>query len=704
MKQLFLKKGVVTVDKIPAPIINENEILVQVSYSCISAGTEIAGIRESGMPIYRKALKQRQNINKVLELIRSEGIAKSVAMVRDKINMIQPIGYSASGLVLETGGEIDDIYPMDRVACAGAGIANHAGFIAVPRNLLVKVPDSLSLEQASTVTIGSIALQGIRRADPKLGEYVVVTGLGILGQLSVQMLKANGNKVIGIDVDQRRVDMALSLGLDKGLNPAKDDVISEVIKFSDGYGADSVIITASTKSDDIINQAMEMCRKKGKVVIVGAVGLKLQREEFYKKELDLLISTSYGPGRYDKSYEIDGQDYPYAYVRWTEERNMEEYLRLVDSGKINIQPLIEQIYHIEMAPKAYTDSQNSDQKPLLVLLEYNKEPSPARKVIISRKKISRDKINVALIGAGGFARVMHLPNMSKMQEHYNIHAIVDISGSSAKVTAEKYGARYATTDYREVIQDKDVDMVIIATPHNLHSSIAVEAAKMGKPVFVEKPMALNKEELQGLVTTLEKTKVPFLVGFNRRFSPYSKKIKEIIDNRSGPMIINYRMNAGFIPKENWVHSKVGGGRNIGEACHIYDLFTFFTGAEVEAIKAFSIDPKTNRNLKNDNFVAVIKFNDGSVCNLIYTALGSPEYPKEEMDLYVDGMIIRLSDYKELSIFGTRDNGLKTRKQNKGHMEELRDFAMSINEGNGYPIPLWQLIQATEISFEVERLI
>ena len=246
MKQLFLKKGVVTVDKIPAPIINENEILVQVSYSCISAGTEIAGIRESGMPIYRKALKQRQNINKVLELIRSEGIAKSVAMVRDKINMIQPIGYSASGLVLETGGEIDDIYPMDRVACAGAGIANHAGFIAVPRNLLVKVPDSLSLEQASTVTIGSIALQGIRRADPKLGEYVVVTGLGILGQLSVQMLKANGNKVIGIDVDQRRVDMALSLGLDKGLNPAKDDVISEVIKFSDGYGADSVIITAST--------------------------------------------------------------------------------------------------------------------------------------------------------------------------------------------------------------------------------------------------------------------------------------------------------------------------------------------------------------------------------------------------------------------------------------------------------------------------
>jgi len=705
MKQVLIKKGQVRVEEVPAPLVSENEVLVHVYYSCISAGTEMAGIKSSGMPLYKKALKQPQNVKKVLNTLKTQGLLKTISKVKDKIGSGAPIGYSASGTVVEAGNSIQDIKQGDRVACAGAGIANHAEFIAVPRNLLVKVPDNLSLDVASTVTLGSIAMQGLRRAAPRLGEFVAVIGLGILGQLTSQMLKTAGCRVIGIELDQRRIDAAFSSGMDKGINPTKDNPVDEVMRFSNGYGVDSVIITASTESSEVINQAMEMCRKKGKVVIVGAVGLNLKREEFYKKELDVLISTSYGPGRYDEKYESKGVDYPYAYVRWTENRNMEEYLQLLKDGKINILPLIEKTYPIEKAAKAYEELKTAANKPLMVLLEYNKEAIPERKIVISKRKISRDKLNVALIGAGGFARGMHLPNLKRLSNLYNTYAIVEKIGSNAKAIAEQYGASYTTTDFREALKDKDVDMVIITTRHNLHAQLAIEAAKAGKAVFVEKPMALNEEELKELVLVLEETRVPYMVGFNRRFSPYARKIKEMIKNRINPMIINYRMNAGFIPKEHWVHTEEGGGRNRGEACHIYDLFNFFTESEVESIAAFSIDPKTEQYTRNDNFIASIKYKDGSVFSLIYTALGTPEVPKEQMEIYVDGNVVFLNDYKELKIFGGPKNyELKTKAQDKGHNEELAEFARSIRDRDGYPIPLWQLIQATEISFEVEKMI
>ena len=705
MKQVLIKKGQVRVEEVPAPLVSENEGLVHVYYSCISAGTEMAGIISSGMPLYKKALKQPQNVKKVLNTLKTQGLLKAIAKVKNKIESANPIGYSASGIVLEAGNSIQDIKQGDRVACAGAGIANHAEFIAVPRNLLVKVPDNLSLDVASTVTLGSIAMQGLRRAAPRLGEFVAIIGLGILGQLTVQMLKSAGCRVIGIDLDQRRIDIALSSGMDKGLNPTKDNPVDEVIRFSNGYGVDSVIITASTESSEVINQAMEMCRKKGKVVIVGAVGLNLKREEFYRKELDVLIFTSYGPGRYDEKYESKGLDYPYAYVRWTENRNMEEYLQLLKDREINILPLIEKTYPIEEAAKAYEELKTATIKPLMVLLKYNNEAAPERKIVISKRKVSRDKLNVALIGAGGFAKGMHLPNLKKLSNLYNTYAIVDKIGSNAKTIAEQHGASYAITDFREALKDKDVDLVIITTRHNLHAQMAIEAAKAGKAVFVEKPMALNHKELKELVQILEETKVPFMVGFNRRFSPYAQNIKETVKNRLNPMIINYRMNAGFIPKEHWVHTEEGGGRNIGEACHIYDLFNFFTESEVESIAVFSIDPKTEQYTRNDNFVASIKYKDGSVCSLIYTALGTPEVSKEQMEIYVDGNVVFLNDYKELKIVGgPKSYELKAKAQNKGHNEELAEFARSIRDEDGFPIPLWQLIQATEISFELEKMI
>lgn len=704
MKQILLKKGHVTLEEVPAPIVSENEILVQVYYSSISTGTEISRMKSSGKSLYRKALEKPQNIKKALEMIKNQGLARTIVRVQNKVKAATPVGYSASGIVLEAGNKIKDIGSGDRVACSGAGIANHAEFIAVPKNLTTKVPQDLSLDLASTVTLGSIAIQAVRRADPTLGEFVAVIGLGILGQLTVQMAKVAGCKVIGIDLEQRRIDIASSLGMDKGLNPTKDNIMDGVIKFSNGYGVDSVIITAATESSEVINQAMEICRKKGKVVIVGAVGLNLKREEFYKKELDVLISTSYGPGRYDEKYEQKGVDYPYAYVRWTENRNMVEYLRLLKDKKINIKPLIEKTYPIEEAPKAYEELKTRIPKPLIVLLEYNKESILERKVIVSKKKVSKDKINVGLIGAGGFAKGIHLPNLKKLNDIYNIHSIIDKIGSNARAIGKQYGISYVTTDFRETLSDKNVDMVIITTRHNLHSKIAIEAAKAGKSVFVEKPMATNTKELRELVNILEETKVPFTVGFNRRFSPLAKRIKEIIKDRSNPMIINYRMNAGFIPKEDWVHTEEGGGRNIGEACHIYDLFNFFTESEVESISAFAIDPKTEQYLKNDNFITTIKYKDGSICNLIYTALGTKDYPKEEMEIYIDGKIILLDDYKRLKIFGAKAKGMTTKIQDKGHYQELIEFGKSIKEGNGYPIPLWQLIQATEISLEVEKML
>lgn len=703
MKQVFIKKGNAMIGKVPTPIVSDDEVLVQVGYSCISAGTEMAGIEASGKPLFKKALDKPAHIKKVLESIRTSGLKSTIAKVQSKVEAKNPIGYSASGIVLEAGKNIKGFKPGERVACAGAGIANHAEFIAVPENLMVKIPDEVPLKDASTVTLGSIAMQGIRRCSPGLGENITVIGLGILGQLTIQMLKTSGCKVIGIDIDQSRIDKALSMGLDIGLNPGKTNIVNEVIRNTNGYGSDSVIITAASKSSIVINEAMEMCRRKGKVIIVGAVNLNLEREEFYKKELDLLISTSYGPGRYDERYEKKGFEYPYAYIRWTENRNMKEYLRLLAEKKIKIGPLIEKIYKLEDASRAYEELGSSQLRPMIVLLEYDREIKIERKIVTNDQYIKDDKIKVGFIGAGGFAKSIHLPNIKKMDSIYKITAICSKTGSNAESIAKEFNAMYATTDYKEILKDPDIDMVIISTRHNLHAKIAIDAVNAKKIVFLEKPMALNIEELTELSNIIEKNQIPFIIGFNRRFSPFSKKIKKLIKNKINPMIVNYRMNAGYIPREHWVHTEEGGGRNIGEACHIYDLFNYFTDCKATHIKAVSIDPQTEQFLSNDNFIATIKYEDGSICNLVYSSLGTDQVPKEQMDLYFDNKIIRMNDYKELEIFGLKEKGINLNIQNKGQFEELQEFGNNLKKNNdGQTIPLWQLIQATETSFEVEK--
>lgn len=703
MRQVLVKSGQAIVSDIPAPVVSDNGVLVKVLYSCISAGTEMMGVNESGKSLIKKAMEQPEKVKKALNMFKSSGIDAILGKVKD-MESPKPTGYSAAGVVIGLGKNVNDLKIGDKVACAGAGLANHAEYIDVPRTLVMRVPENLSMDLSSTVTLGGIAMQGVRRADLRMGEIVAVIGLGILGQLEVQMLRASGCKVIGIDIDERRLKIAKETACSYVLNSSKCDVVKEVEKITEGYGVDATIITAAANSNEILSQAFNICRRKGKVVLVGVVGNEYKRDDMYKKELDFIISTSYGPGRYDSNYEEKCIDYPYAYVRWTENRNMEEYLRLVSENQIDLKPLIERVYEIDEAPKAYEELKSPQNKPLIVLLKYNEECQDIKRTVTTNKEhFKKDgKINVAIIGAGGFAKGMHLPNLKKLNNLYNIYAIMSRTGTNAKAIAEQYGAKYATTDYNEILNDENVDMVMICTRHNLHAQMSIEAMKKGKAVFVEKPVALSVEEMQEVLKTIEETSAPYTVGFNRRFSKYAVEAKEHIKGRINPLIINYQMNAGYIPLDNWVHTEEGGGRIIGEGCHIFDLFNYFTDSKVLSISVDSINQKTKNISQRDNVVTTIKYEDGSLCTLTYTSLGNNKYPKELCQIYCDGKIIIIDDYKKLNGYGVKLKNIESVSSEKGQYEELIEFAKSIKGNDNYSIPLWQLEQASNISYIVEK--
>ncbi|MHA1753365.1 MAG: bi-domain-containing oxidoreductase [Candidatus Helarchaeota archaeon] len=598
------------------------------------------------------------------------------------------------------GDGIEDLKKWDKVACAGAGIANHAEYVVIPRNLVMKVPDKLDLKHASTVALGGIAMQGVRRGNFKIGEFVAVIGLGFIGQLTVQMLTISGCRVIAMDIDDRRCKIAKKHGAEIVLNSRDNkNIEKKVIKTTDGYGVDGVIFTAATNEPSVISSAFKMCRRKGKVVLVGVAGNKINRRDLYKKELDFLISTSYGPGRYDDNYELKGIDYPYAYVRWTENRNMEEYLRLLDERKIVIDDLIEKIYPIYEAATAYEELQKLSEKPIVALFKYseNKE-APSNKIELKPVvKRSKEIINVAIIGAGAFAKGTHIPNLLKLKDKYNIYAICTRNSVNAAETAKKCNASVATTDYNQILSDKNVDMVMICTRHNLHAVYSIKALKAGKSVLCEKPMAINIEELEELTKVIEETKLPYIVGFNRRFSPFAKEIKKHISDRINPMIITYRMNAGYKPLDAWVHED--GGRIIGEGCHIIDLFNYFTESQIESISFDKITPNTKAISPTDNVSINLKYKDGSVANLIYTALGNSKYPKENMELYCDNIIYKMTDYIELEIFGDKITRKILKKQDKGHLQELMEFYdVLIGENENLPISLDDMVQTTKGSF------
>lgn len=704
MKQLLVRSGNVFLQEVPAPVAGPKNVLVRVERSCVSVGTEIAGVKMSGLPLYRRALKQPHHVKRVIQLMRDQGVARVYKQVKGKLDAGLPTGYSAAGTVVAVGSEVEGIAIGDRVACAGAGIANHAEVIDVPVNLCVPVPQQVSFDAAATVTLGAIAMQGVRRAQPTLGETVVVVGLGILGQITAQLLSANGCRVIGTDVDSKRIATALENGLDHGLNPRDGNLVESIIKLTDGFGADAVVITAASASSDILAQAFQSCRKKGRVVIVGDVGLDMARSDIYAKELDVLISCSYGPGRYDPVYEEEGSDYPLAYVRWTENRNMGEYLRLLAAGRIRLENMLKEPYPIDRAEEAYGRLAGEGEKPLLVLLQYPHREEAIRSVLqISPAKPVDGRIKLAMVGAGSFAQGMHLPNLKKLGDKYDLRSVVSRTGLSARSAAERFGFSTAGTDFQAVLDDPQIDLVLIATRHDLHADMTLAALNAGKHVFVEKPLSMTEEGLDAIEAFYAANpNGPLLMtGFNRRFSPAVTAARDVLKGRLSPMIVNYRMNAGYIPSDHWVHGPHGGGRNIGEACHIYDLFNALTGSEPVEVQARAIVPASGHWRRDDNFVATIRYADGSLCTLTYTSLGSKEFPKERFDIFVDGKVLVLDDYKRLEVTGAK-GGWKGMTIEKGQLEELTVLAEAFKAGGRWPISLADQLSATRVSFAVEK--
>ena len=705
LKQVLIRRGIPIVAEVPAPLVTDNTILVEVAFSLISTGTETAGMSNGQKSLIRQAYEQPAKIVRGLQMVKETGLRRTVALIEGEMESSFATGYACSGIIVSCGRDIQSFVPGDRVACAGANRANHAELVAVPANLAVRVPDNCDLESAASATIGAIALQGVRRADVRLGESVAVIGLGLIGQITVQLLKASGCRIIGSDVDPGRVALAQAAGMNAGATP--DDLPNAALTFTEGRGVDAVLITASSASATIIQQAMQIVRKKGKVVVVGAVPLQLDRSPFYEKEADLLISCSYGPGRYDGAYEELGHDYPYGYVRWTENRNMSEYLKLIAEGKVDFRSLIGKIWPLTEAPNAYSDLKHN--KHVAVLL--SNTPNNATEAATDRVTIgqptslaSDDLIRTGIVGAGSFARAIHLPNLQRLQDRFAISAVASRTGVTALNAGKQYGSAYISSSPDELFQDPKLDFILIASRHNLHASQAIRAAENHKAVLLEKPAAMNREELDQLLDTFRKTGSLLVVGFNRRFSPLLNEVKSVVQERLSPVLVQYRMNAGFIPLDSWIQGPEGGGRIIGEACHIFDLFNYLVGGFPETVTALPLRPGAAHISGTDNFVATLQYNDGSLCTLTYTSRGSTDLPKESMEVFFDGKSVVLHDYRKLEFFGCSRKPSQPTRQEKGHFEELVAVADYLGRTGPLPMTLDEIEAATNVSFIVDELV
>ena len=733
----------VTVARMPRPVVQPGTVLIRVLYSLISVGTEVAPLRPASVaapdtPAIERGLdrarvlkhyfraslrdprKAARRLSQLVEYrlsrahqsaVASVGATPSAPVASDLNAQGWAIGYSAAGEVMAVGDGIHDLSAGDLVAAAGAGQANHADYVNVPRNLVCRVPSGCALKQAASATVGAIALQGVRRAAPQLGERVAVVGLGLIGQITVQLLKAAGCRVIGLDTDPERVTRALALGLDAGATDA-DGCKALVRDLTAGFGADRTLITAATKSNTVINLAMELTRAKGTVVIVGDVGLGVDRSVFYRKEIDLLMSTSYGPGRYDSSYEAEGRDYPFSYVRWTLNRNMQAYLELIANGRMNFDALIDRVVPIDAAPATYVElAKAEDALPLGVLIHYpdpqETEDQPARVTLRGHRVAPGERINYALVGAGAFGTAMLVPQMKKRADRYFLRGIVSRTGTQGSNFARDNQVEVLTSDLDEVLNDPGFQLVVIATRHHEHADQVVRSLAAGKHVFVEKPLAISWEELERVVSVHSDTvgEPLVMVGFNRRFSPALQMLKERLTGRRSPLMIQYRLNAGYIALDHWVHGAAGGGRNIGEACHMYDVFRFLAGAAVRSVAASAIDPHELPYARNDNFAATITYEDGTVATLVYTALGPKSgLGKEHITVFCDGEAFIVDDFKKLTKASDGSVLWQSGDPDKGHFEELSRFGDAIANGGTAPIPFAEIVETSAVALQIEDLL
>jgi len=620
------------------------------------------------------------------------------------------VGYSAAGEVIAVGAGVNDLVPGDLVACSGAGQANHADYILVRRNLVSRVPDGCPLDVAATTTVGTIALQGVRRAAPQLGETVAVIGLGLIGLITVQLLRAAGCRVIGFDRDAARVARALDNGAIAATANAAD-FLRQAMDLTGGHGVDQTILTAATQAHGPINLAMEVTRRRGRVVIVGDVGLKPERAQFYRKEIDLLMSTSYGPGRYDRDYEEEGRDYPFAYVRWTLNRNMAGYLQLVAEGRIDVQALIDRVVPIEEAPAVYRElAEARGPLPVGVVFRYPEGDAGEREATTIRLRGHRppraDTLHYALVGAGAFGTAMLVPQMDRRKDRFFLKAVVSRDPVRGANFARSRQTEVVCTDFASVLADPEIPLMVIATRHFEHAGQVCQALAAGKHVFVEKPLAVSWDQLDAVRDALAAAPDSLLmVGFNRRFAPALAALRQELSRRQEPLVISYRMNAGYIPPDSWIQGPQGAGRNIGEACHIYDLFRSLTGAPVRTVSAVAIDPGDRPLMRSDNFSATLAYADGSLATLTYTALGPKEgLGKERMEVFCGGQAYVLDDFKSLTRVSDGHVLWQSGTADKGHFEELSRFGDEVATGGAAPIPPEDLLETTAVALHIEDLL
>ncbi len=709
MKQVIQnnRTGTLSVAEVPTPSPQPGQVLVRNLCSLVSAGTERAGVDFARKSLLGKAKSRPDLVRQVVSKVRREGLLKTWKNVKDRLDASQALGYSCAGEVIKVGEGVDDIAVGDRVACAGSGYASHAEYVTVPRNLVAKLPENVSYDDAVFATIGAIALQGIRRAELTSGESVGVIGLGLMGQITVAILKAYGHPVFGTDISPERLKAAKNLGLDAGGVTGTDDVEELASAFSGGHGLDAVIITAATADSGPVNLAGDIVREQGRVSVVGDVGLDVSRRTYYLKELDLRVSRSYGPGRYDPSFEEHGIDYPRSYVRWTEQRNLEEILRLTSAGSIKPSALITHRFAISDASSAYQliVENSGNEKFTGVVIDYpsaaNNEPSIHIKTgSQNRKSGTGENVRFGLIGAGNFMSGTIVPSL-RSAENTEVSWVISASGLSAADLGRKIGAPTVGSDYAELIASPDVDAIISATRHNLAAKIAIESLNAGKPVHVEKPLALTIDDLRSVSTAAAESSAILHVGFNRRFAPLVESLKQHFHDASTPLSIIYRVNAGWIDPSHWVHDPVeGGGRILGEICHFIDLMQHLTGAAPTRVLANRVTPDRENVLADDNLQAVISFADGSSGTVSYSALGAPSQPKEHIEVLGGRKSATLDDFRTLTLFDESTRTVKNKSGDKGHVKQFQLFSEAIKSGGEPPIPTTELIASTLATFAI----
>jgi len=701
MKQVTqtLRTGVVEVNEVPIPTMSDKFVLVRNTVSVISAGTEKTKIDMGKKSLLQKAKARPDLVKQVMQKVKTEGLKKTFQTVNSRLNSPSPLGYSSAGVVVASGGLVEGIQPGDRVVCGGADYANHAEYVAIPKNLVVKVPDNVSDEEAAFTTVGSVAMQGVRLASPLLGETFLVLGLGLLGQITVQLLRANGCTVIGTDLDPLLVKQAEEFG---AVGVGHDTDVAGICKaLTSGHGVDGVLICAGTSSNQPIELCGDVTRSKGRVVVVGAVKMDIPREDYFKKEISVVISRSYGPGRYDPIYEENGNDYPYDYVRFTEQRNMSTFLQLVSQKKIDIESLITHRFNINDAPEAYKLIEGSKTETYLgIILNYGDESTHLKtsgRIQTNTKSIDAEKIGISFFGAGNYATASLLPPLISL-DNIDLRGLVTASGRTAQGVANQFGFSFCAGEFNELLND-DTDVIMIATRHDTHAKSVENSLSNGKHVFVEKPLALSVEELSSIHDVYHKNgKNQLMIGFNRRFSPLTKAVIKHFDSVKSPLVVNIRVNSGAIPDDHWIQDpEIGGGRIIGEACHFIDLAAALIGSNPKTVYAIGTSKANKSAMLNDNVVISLNYEDGSVANIVYTADGSKAMAKEYIEVFGGGRSAVINDFKNADLYAG-DTDVQHKKlgtQDKGQKHMITDWVSGLVEGK--PCMEYECLMLTSLS-------